>query len=88
MLQFKHNIFVTVSILIKREAYNLHRKQHVRGRNIFCLQSILNQKQETSLALNNGLEIQLNVYERKEMENAVQDIYPCARPKAYVGVEI
>ena len=45
----------------------------------FCLQSIHYQKYGTSLELNNGLEIQLNIYEGKEKANAVEDIYLCAR---------
>jgi hypothetical protein len=81
LLQFKPNIFVNVCIFIKCEAQNLHRKQRARGRNIFCLQSIIYQKHETSLALNNDLEIQLNIYEGKERENAVEDIYPGAHPE-------
>jgi hypothetical protein len=42
---------------------------------------MLYQKHETSLELNNGLEMQLNVYEGKEGANAVEDIYPCEDPE-------
>jgi hypothetical protein len=74
-------MFATVSIVIKCEAYSLHRKQYAHGRNIFCLQSTLFQKHEPSLELNNGLEIVKNVYEGKEREKAVENIYPSARPE-------